>query len=108
MKRNSLIYALTSDVRVEILKYLGGQRPGEKVGAQELSEVLGRRFEFISYHLQRLHEFGAVRLITTRPARGPIRLFYVFSIDDPFALKMLGLNDTGAADSDETAETSSP
>jgi DNA-binding transcriptional ArsR family regulator len=93
---NPLAYALTNDVRVEILKHLAGQRPGNKMCARDLSEDLNKKFGVISYHVQVLFECGAIRLVDPQPPQGVLRHFYVFDVDEPWALTVLGLDEHGA------------
>jgi predicted transcriptional regulator len=93
--RSPLASALTNDVRIEILKYLAGQGPEKKMCARELSEDLNQKFGVISYHVQVLSECGAIRLVDTEPAKGAFGHFYVFDIDDPWALTVLGLDEPG-------------
>jgi predicted transcriptional regulator len=107
---NPLAYALTHDVRIEILKYLAGQGPGKKMCAQDLSGDLDRKLAVISYHVQVLSECGAIRLVDTEPAKGAFGHFHVFDIDDPWALTVLGLDEPGTTGggSDERDGTAAP
>lgn len=101
----ALAYALGSEVRREILRNMARRRPGEVLCARDLSEILGRNLEVTSYHLQRLHECGAVAPVAT-PDGDPIRVLYVLDIDDPRVLAALGLEEHGTG-SDDTEGSAS-
>jgi hypothetical protein len=96
-RKTSLDYALSSDVRREILRHLARQRPGEGLTALELAEILDLNLEVASYHLRRLDECGAVRPLRTTPPSGPLRISYAFDIHDPWALATLGIEERGTA-----------
>ncbi len=102
----SISYALRSEVRREILRHLADRRPGDGMCARELSEILGRNLEVTSYHLQRLYECGTIAPVEQSDG-GPTTHLYVFNVDDPGALAVLGLEERGTG-SDDTEGTASP
>jgi len=94
-RKHSLASALNNGVRVEILKHLAAQGPGRKMCARDLSEDLDQKLNVIAYHVVVLHEGGAIKLVDTEPASATVRRFYVFDIDEPWALAVLGLDGPG-------------
>lgn len=94
VRADPLAFALSNDVRVEILRYLAKQGPGKKMCARQLSEDLGRKLSIVSYHVQVLDESGAIRLAgDPEPAGDSIQRFYAFNVSEPWALAELGSPD---------------
>lgn len=86
---NQLRYALSSEVRCKMLKFLG-THPGQAMTATDLAERLELDLPRAAYHVERLFENGAVALQDTA-SDDPTRRRFALSIDEPWALRRLDL-----------------
>ncbi|MBS1886666.1 MAG: helix-turn-helix transcriptional regulator [Actinobacteria bacterium] len=89
---NELLIALRHPLRREILRAMAARAP---VSPREISNALRRPLSNISYHVRVLADCGAVTLVDTAPVRGSMQHFYSPSIDEPWALAVLGLSANG-------------
>lgn len=89
---NELLVALRHPMRREILRAMIEKDP---ISPRQISDVLKEPLSNVSYHVRVLAECGAVALVDTTPVRGSMQHFYSPTIDEPWALTVLGLSENG-------------
>ncbi|HEY2479981.1 MAG TPA: helix-turn-helix domain-containing protein [Solirubrobacterales bacterium] len=89
---NDLLIALRHPLRREILRTMAAQDP---ISPRQISDELHQPLSNVSYHVRVLAECGAVSLVDTAPVRGSMQHFYRTTIDEPWALTVLGLSENG-------------
>jgi DNA-binding transcriptional ArsR family regulator len=89
---NELLIALRHPLRRQILRAMVEQDP---ISPRQISDELHEPLSNISYHVRVLADCGAVTLVDTTPVRGSMQHFYSPSIDEPWALTVLGINEDG-------------
>src|ERR1700754_1433921 len=91
---NELLIALRHPLRRQILRAMAAQDP---ISPRQISDELRQPLSNVSYHVRVLADCGAVTLVDTAPVRGSMQHFYTTTIDEPWALSVLGLSDNGGA-----------
>jgi DNA-binding transcriptional ArsR family regulator len=89
---NELLVALRHPLRRQILRAMVERDP---ISPRQISDVLKEPLSNVSYHVRVLAECGAVALVDTTPVRGSMQHFYSPTIDEPWALTVLGLSENG-------------
>ncbi|HVV91422.1 MAG TPA: helix-turn-helix domain-containing protein [Solirubrobacterales bacterium] len=89
---NELLIALRHPLRREILRAMAARDP---ISPREISNALREPLSNVSYHVRVLADCGAVELVDTEPVRGSMQHFYSTTIDEPWALAVLGLSENG-------------
>jgi DNA-binding transcriptional ArsR family regulator len=89
---NELLVALRHPLRRDILRAMVEKDP---VSPRQISDVLKEPLSNVSYHVRVLADCGAVALVDTTPVRGSMQHFYSPTIDEPWALAVLGLSGNG-------------
>jgi DNA-binding transcriptional ArsR family regulator len=89
---NELLVALRHPLRRQILRAMVESNP---ISPRQVSDALREPLSNVSYHVRVLAECGAVALIDTTPVRGSMQHFYSPTIDEPWALAVLGLSENG-------------
>jgi DNA-binding transcriptional ArsR family regulator len=87
---NELLVALRHPLRRQILRAMVERDP---ISPRQISDVLKEPLSNVSYHVRVLAECGAVALVDTTPVRGSMQHFYSPTIDEPWALTVLGLSE---------------
>jgi DNA-binding transcriptional ArsR family regulator len=91
---NELLIALRHPLRREILRAMAAQDP---ISPRQISDELRQPLSNVSYHVRVLADCGAVVLVDTAPVRGSMQHFYSTTINEPWALAVLGLSENGEA-----------
>lgn len=86
---NELLIALRHPLRRQILRAMVEQDP---ISPRQISDELREPLSNVSYHVRVLADCGAVTLVDTTPVRGSMQHFYSPTIDEPWALAVLGLS----------------
>lgn len=94
-----LIHALDHVLRRRILRALNDA--GGPVSPVKIGELLGEPLSNVSYHVNILREYGAVKLKSLQQVRGAMEHFYILTIDDNEAIMLL-LAQTKEADDKHT------
>jgi DNA-binding transcriptional ArsR family regulator len=89
---NELLIALRHPLRRQILRAMAEQDP---ISPRQISDDLRQPLSNVSYHVRVLADCGAVALVDTEPVRGSMQHFYSPTIDEPWALAVLGLSENG-------------
>jgi len=89
---NELLIALRHPLRRQILKAMVERDP---ISPREISDELKEPLSNVSYHVRVLADCGVVSLVDTTPVRGSMQHFYSPTIDEPWALAVLGLSENG-------------
>jgi len=89
---NELLIALRHPLRRQILRAMVEQK---KISPREISDELKEPLSNVSYHVRVLADCGAVALVATTPVRGSMQHFYSPTIEEPWALTVLGLSEDG-------------
>jgi DNA-binding transcriptional ArsR family regulator len=89
---NELLIALRHPLRRQILRSMVEHDP---ISPREISDDLKEPLSNISYHVRVLADCGAIELVDTAPVRGSMQHFYSTTIDEPWALEVLGLSENG-------------
>ena len=89
---NDLLIALRHPLRREILRAMAAKDP---ISPRQISDELHQPLSNVSYHVRVLADYGAVSLVDTEPVRGSMQHFYTTTIDEPWALAVLGLSENG-------------
>jgi DNA-binding transcriptional ArsR family regulator len=89
---NELLVALRHPLRREILRTMIQKDP---ISPRQISDVLKEPLSNVSYHVRVLAECQAVALVDMTPVRGSMQHFYSPTIDEPWALAVLGLSENG-------------
>jgi DNA-binding transcriptional ArsR family regulator len=95
-----LLRALRHPLRRRILREMAD---GEAISPRRLSTVLQQPLSNVSYHVRVLAECDAVTLVRTAPSRGSVQHFYRSRVSAPWALQVLGLEESNR---DGTGESS--
>jgi DNA-binding transcriptional ArsR family regulator len=85
-----LLIALRHPLRREILRAMAVQDP---ISPRQISDELREPLSNVSYHVRVLADCGAVTLVDTAPVRGSMQHFYSPTIEEPWALAVLGLSE---------------
>jgi DNA-binding transcriptional ArsR family regulator len=83
-----LLDALGHPLRRAILKEVAST---EMLSPQEFSGRVGVPVSKVSYHFRKLAEHEAIVLVKVEPARGSLKHYYRFTVEEPWALEALGL-----------------
>jgi DNA-binding transcriptional ArsR family regulator len=86
---NELLIALRHPLRREILRAMAEQDP---ISPRQISDELHQPLSNVSYHVRVLADCNAVALVDTAPVRGSMQHFYSPTIQEPWALAVLGLS----------------
>jgi DNA-binding transcriptional ArsR family regulator len=89
---NELLIALRHPLRRQILRAMVENDP---ISPRQVSDALREPLSNVSYHVRVLAECGAISLVDTTPVRGSMQHFYSPTIDEPWALAVLGLSENG-------------
>ena len=89
---NELLIALRHPLRRQILRTMATQDP---ISPRQISDELREPLSNVSYHVRVLADCGAVSLVDTTPVRGSMQHFYSPTIDEPWALAVLGFSENG-------------
>ena len=89
---NDLLAALRHPLRRRILRAMAGE---EAISPRQLSAALDQPLSNVSYHVRVLAECSAVTLVKTRPVRGSMQHFYRATVNQPWALEVLRLDEDG-------------
>ena len=89
---NELLIALRHPLRRQILRAMVEQDP---ISPRQISDELHEPLSNISYHVRVLADCGAVTLVDTTPVRGSMQHFYSSTIEEAWALAVLGLSENG-------------
>lgn len=100
---NELLVALRHPLRRDILRAMIEKDP---ISPRQISDVLKEPLSNVSYHVRVLADCGAVALVDMTPVRGSMQHFYSPTIDEPWALAVLGLSGNG--EPKEGGETEEP
>jgi DNA-binding transcriptional ArsR family regulator len=85
-----LLVALRHPLRRQILRAMVRQDP---ISPREISDELRQPLSNVSYHVRVLADCGAVALVDTTPVRGSMQHFYTPTIEEPWALAVLGISE---------------
>src|SRR6201985_1516278 len=100
---NELLIALRHPLRRQILRAMAATDP---ISPRQISDELREPLSNVSYHVRVLADCGAVTLVDTAPVRGPIQHFYSSTVEEAWALAVLGLSENG--DGAEGGENEAP
>jgi DNA-binding transcriptional ArsR family regulator len=89
---NELLIALRHPLRRQILRTMAEQDP---ISPRQISDELREPLSNVSYHVRVLADCGAVTLVDTEPVRGSMQHFYSSTIEEAWALAVLGLSENG-------------
>jgi DNA-binding transcriptional ArsR family regulator len=89
---NELLIALRHPLRRQILRTMAEQDP---ISPRQISDELREPLSNVSYHVRVLADCGAVTLVDTEPVRGSVQHFYSTTIEEAWALAVLGLSENG-------------
>jgi DNA-binding transcriptional ArsR family regulator len=89
---NDLLIALRHPLRRQILRTMADQDP---ISPRQISDELREPLSNVSYHVRVLADCSAITLVDTAPVRGSMQHFYSPTIDEPWALAVLGLSEDG-------------
>lgn len=89
---NELLVALRHPLRRQILRTMAAQDP---ISPRQISDELREPLSNVSYHVRVLADCGAVTLVETEPVRGSVQHFYSSTIEEAWALAVLGLSENG-------------
>lgn len=89
---NELLIALRHPLRRQILRTMATQDP---ISPRQISDELREPLSNVSYHVRVLADCGAVTLVDTEPVRGSMQHFYSSTIEEAWALAVLGLSEDG-------------
>src|ERR1700761_1295723 len=91
---NDLLIALRHALRRGTPRPMAAHDP---VSPRQISDELHQPLSNVSYHVRVLADCGAVSLVDTAPVRGSMQHFYSSRIDEPWALEVLGLGESGGS-----------
>lgn len=100
---NELLIALRHPLRRNILRTMIEKDP---ISPRQVSDLLKEPLSNVSYHVRVLADCGAVALVDMTPVRGSMQHFYSPTIDEPWALAVLGYSENG--EPKEGGETEEP
>ncbi len=87
---SELLIALRHPLRRQILRTMAARH---RTSPRQISDELRQPLSNVSYHVRVLADCGAVTLVDTAPVRGSMQHFYSATIDEPWALEVLGLSE---------------
>ncbi len=93
-----LLIALRHELRRRILRTMFADDE-ETISPRRLARELREPLSNVSYHVRILADCGAVELVDTEPVRGSMQHFYSPTVEEPWALAVLGLDPSGGQDS---------
>jgi DNA-binding transcriptional ArsR family regulator len=85
----NLLVALRHPLRRSILKTMLDD--GDPISPRQLAEKMEEPLSNTSYHVRVLAGCGAVNLVDQAPVRGSMQHFYSVEIEEPWALRVLGV-----------------
>ncbi|HEX4307943.1 MAG TPA: helix-turn-helix domain-containing protein [Solirubrobacterales bacterium] len=89
---DELLIALRHPLRRQILRVMIRQEP---TSPRQIADELNEPLSNVSYHVRVLAELGVAILVDTTPVRGSMQHFYSPTIDEPWALEVLGISENG-------------
>jgi DNA-binding transcriptional ArsR family regulator len=89
---NDLLIALRHPLRRKILRTMAEQDP---ISPRQISDELREPLSNVSYHVRVLADCQVITLVDTAPVRGSMQHFYSPTIEEPWALSVLGLSEDG-------------
>ena len=89
---NELLIALRHPLRRQILRAMAATDP---ISPRQISDELREPLSNVSYHVRVLADCGAVTLVDTEPVRGSMQHFYSSTVEEAWALAVLGLSENG-------------
>jgi hypothetical protein len=89
-----LLVALRHELRRRILRAMFDD-DAETISPRRLSQQLHEPLSNVSYHVRILADCGAIELVDTEPVRGSMQHFYSPTVEEPWALAVLGLDPSG-------------
>jgi DNA-binding transcriptional ArsR family regulator len=99
---NELLIALRHPLRRQILKAIVENDP---ISPRQIADELKEPLSNVSYHVRVLADCGVAALVDTTPVRGSMQHFYSPTIEEPWALAVLGITEedkpTQGGESDE-------
>ncbi len=98
---NDLLVALRHPLRRDILRRMAGEKA---ISPREIAQALHQPLSNVSYHVRVLADCAAVSLVRTEPVRGSMQHFYCVTIEAPWALHVLGLEERGGSAGESSAE----
>jgi DNA-binding transcriptional ArsR family regulator len=101
---NNLLIALRHPLRRQILRTMAEQDP---ISPRQISDELREPLSNVSYHVRVLADCSAITLVDTAPVRGSMQHFYSPTIEEPWALAVLGLSEdaNGSTGGEDAAPT---
>jgi DNA-binding transcriptional ArsR family regulator len=100
---NDLLIALRHPLRRQILRAMVENDP---ISPRQISDTLKEPLSNVSYHVRVLADCHVVSLVDMTPVRGSMQHFYSPTIDEPWALAVLGISGNG--ESEEGGEKEEP
>jgi DNA-binding transcriptional ArsR family regulator len=97
-----LLVALRHELRRTILRTMFDDEE-ETISPRRLAQELHVPLSNVSYHVRVLADCGAVELVDTEPVRGSMQHFYAPTVEEPWALAVLGLDPSTGGDSNPAA-----
>jgi DNA-binding transcriptional ArsR family regulator len=85
---NELLIALRHPLRRQILKAIVEHDP---ISPRQIADELKEPLSNVSYHVRVLADCGVAALVDTTPVRGSMQHFYSATIEEPWALAVLGI-----------------
>jgi DNA-binding transcriptional ArsR family regulator len=87
---NELLIALRHPLRRQILKSMVENDP---ISPRQIADELKEPLSNVSYHVRVLADCGVASLVDTTPVRGSMQHFYSASVEEPWALAVLGITE---------------
>jgi DNA-binding transcriptional ArsR family regulator len=87
---NELLIALRHPLRRQILKAMVEHDP---ISPRQIADELKEPLSNVSYHVRVLADCGVAALVDTTPVRGSMQHFYSPTIEEPWALAVLGITE---------------
>jgi DNA-binding transcriptional ArsR family regulator len=87
---NELLIALRHPLRRQILKAMVEHDP---ISPRQIADELKEPLSNVSYHVRVLADCGVAALVDTTPVRGSMQHFYSPTIEEPWALAVLGISE---------------
>jgi hypothetical protein len=100
-----LLVALRHELRRKILRAMFEE--GAAISPRRLSEVLKEPLSNVSYHVRVLADHAAAALVDQKPVRGSMQHFYSPTVEEPWALAVLGVDADGQVAEGTAAESAS-
>lgn len=88
-KHDDLMYALLHPLRKQILRAMLGK---PKISPREIADLIDQPLPNVSYHVRVLADRKTIALVDTAPARGAVQHFYRVTIEEPWALEIIGVD----------------